>query len=47
MTILVDFKEKVGRENILKAIIRNEGVYEISNGNGAGVVNLPHQKIWL
>jgi hypothetical protein len=36
---LGDFIAKVGRENILKLIIGNESLYEVSNDNGVRVVN--------
>jgi hypothetical protein len=37
--LLGDFIAKVGRENIFKPTIRNEGLHEISNDNGGRVVN--------
>jgi hypothetical protein len=42
--ILGDFNVKVGRENIFKPTIRNEGLLEISNDNGVRVVNFATYK---
>jgi hypothetical protein len=40
MKILMgDFNAKVGREDIFKPIIDNEGLHEASNDNGVRVVN--------
>jgi hypothetical protein len=39
ITLLSDFKAKVGRENIFKLTIGNEGLHEISNDSGDRVVN--------
>jgi len=47
MKILLDFNAKVGRENIFKLTIGNEGLHQDSNDNGVRIVNLLHQKIWL
>jgi hypothetical protein len=33
------FNVKVGRENVFKLTIENEGLHEISNDNGVRVVN--------
>jgi hypothetical protein len=44
---LREFIAKVDREDIIKPTIRNESLHEISNDNGARVVNLPHPKILL
>jgi hypothetical protein len=35
--LLADFNAKVGREDIFKPTIGNEGLHEISNGNGVKV----------
>jgi hypothetical protein len=37
--LLGDFNAKVGREDISKPIIGNESLHEVSNDNGARVVN--------
>jgi hypothetical protein len=37
MKILLDFNAKVGREDIFKPIIGNEGIHEASNDNGVRV----------
>jgi hypothetical protein len=42
--ILGDFNAKVGRENILKPMIGNESLHEISTDNGARVVNFATSK---
>jgi hypothetical protein len=44
MKILLDFKAKVGREDIFKPIIGNESLYEASNDNGVRVVNFATSK---
>jgi endonuclease/exonuclease/phosphatase family metal-dependent hydrolase len=42
--MLGDFNAKVGREDILKATIGNERLHEISNDNGARLVNFSTSK---
>jgi endonuclease/exonuclease/phosphatase family metal-dependent hydrolase len=42
--LLGDFNAKVGREDILKLTIGNESSHEISNDNGARVVNFATSK---
>jgi hypothetical protein len=37
--IIGDFNAKVGRENIFKTTIENEGLHEIINDNGVRAVN--------
>jgi hypothetical protein len=37
--ILLDFNEKVGTEQIFKAIIENESLHEIRNDNGIKVIS--------
>jgi hypothetical protein len=37
--LLGDFSAKVGKEDIFKPTIRNEGLHKISNDNGVRVVN--------
>jgi hypothetical protein len=45
MTILLgDFNAKVGKEDIFKLTIGNESLHEISNDNGAIVVNFATSK---
>jgi hypothetical protein len=40
MTILLeDFNAKVGREDIFKPTIQNEGLHESSNDNGIRAIN--------
>jgi hypothetical protein len=47
MKVLIeDFNAKVCREDIFKQTIGNESLHEISNDNGARVVNMPHPKIF-
>jgi hypothetical protein len=41
---LGDFNAKVGREDIFKPTIGNEGSHEISNDNGVRVVNFATSK---
>jgi hypothetical protein len=43
-TLLGDFNAKVGRENILKPTIGNEGLHKISNDNGFRVLNFATSK---
>ena len=46
MTILlVDFDEKVGREEFFKPTIGNESLHQDSNDNGDRVVNLATSKL--
>jgi exonuclease III len=40
--LLGDFNANVGREDIFKPTIGNEDLHEISNDNGAMVVNFAH-----
>jgi len=42
--LLLDFKAKVGREDIFKPIIGNESLHEGSNDNGVRVVNFATSK---
>jgi hypothetical protein len=42
--LLGDFNAKVGREDIFKPTIDNEGIHEISNDNGVTVVNFATSK---
>jgi hypothetical protein len=42
--LLGDFNAKVGRENIFKRTVGNEGLHEISNDNGVRVVNFAPSK---
>jgi hypothetical protein len=42
--LLRDFNAKVGREDIFKPEIRNEGLHEMSNDNGVSVVNFATSK---
>jgi hypothetical protein len=42
--LLGEFNAKVGREDISKQIIRNESSHEISNDNGASVINFATSK---
>jgi endonuclease/exonuclease/phosphatase family metal-dependent hydrolase len=42
--LLGDFNAKVGREDIFRSTIRNEGLYAISNDNGVRVVNFATSK---
>jgi hypothetical protein len=42
--ILGDFNVKIGRENIFKPTIGNEGLHKISNDNGVRVVNFATSK---
>jgi len=42
--LLVDFYEKVGRENILKLAIGNESLHQDSNDNGVRMVNFATSK---
>jgi hypothetical protein len=45
MKILMgDFNVKVGREDILKLIIGNESLHEVSNDNGVRVINFTTSK---
>jgi len=44
MNILLDFKEKVGRENSFKPTNGNESLHQVSNDNGVRIVNLCHIK---
>jgi hypothetical protein len=39
MKMLLDFREKVGTEDILKPTTGNETLREINNGNVVGVIN--------
>jgi hypothetical protein len=39
-----DFKQKVGREDIFKPIIFDDGLHEVSNGNGVRVINFVTSK---
>jgi hypothetical protein len=43
-TLLGDFNTKVGREDIFKPTIGNEGFHEISNDNGVRLVNFATSK---
>jgi hypothetical protein len=43
-SLLIDSSAKVGMEDIFKPTIGNESLHEISNDNGAGVVNCHIQK---
>jgi exonuclease III len=43
--LLGDFNAKLGRENIFKPTIGNEGLHEISNDNGVRIVNYATSKI--
>jgi len=43
--LLGDFNAKVGRENIFKPTIGNEGVHQDSNDNGVRIVNFAYQKV--
>jgi hypothetical protein len=45
--LLGDFNVKVGREDILKPIIGNESLHEVSNDNGVRVVNFATLKILI
>jgi hypothetical protein len=45
MKILLDFSANVGREDILKWIIGNKSLHEISNDNGVRLVNFAISKI--
>jgi hypothetical protein len=38
MKILLDFNEKLRRENIFKPKIGNESLHQVSNDNGIGIV---------
>jgi hypothetical protein len=42
--LLGEFNAKVGKENIFKLTIGNEGLHEISNVNGVRVVNFTTSK---
>jgi hypothetical protein len=42
--LLGDFNAKVGREDIFKPTIWNEGLYEINNDNGVGAANFAISK---
>jgi hypothetical protein len=42
--LLGDFNAKVGKEDILKPIIGNESLHEISNDNGVRVVHFSISK---
>jgi hypothetical protein len=42
--LLKDFNAKVGREDIFKLMIGNEGLHEISNDNGVRLVNFATSK---
>jgi hypothetical protein len=44
-TLLVDFDEKVEREDFLKPRIGNESLHQDSNDNGDRVVNFATTKI--
>jgi hypothetical protein len=37
--LLLDFNAKVGREETCKLLIGNEGLREVNNYNGVGIVN--------
>jgi len=42
--LLGDFNVKVGRENIFKPTIGNEGLHQDNNGNGVIIVNFATSK---
>jgi hypothetical protein len=42
--LLEDFNAKVGRDDILKLIIGDDSLHEVSNDNGIGVVNFATSK---
>jgi len=44
MKILLDFNEKLRRENIFKPTIGNESLHQVSNDNGIGIVKFATSK---
>jgi hypothetical protein len=44
MKMMLDFNEKVGREDIFKPTAGSESLHEISNDNGVRVINFATSK---